>query len=115
MPLSIHITNSRVASRKVETKSKNVVSGANITPGEKVKWEHVGTGGAELYRQLKEMYWDGVGRDLKSILWALKKWQDPSLTALRVEDEADELIHGFDTFVDQVGQTSRIFANRYST
>src|SRR5690606_6618057 len=63
--------------------------------------------------KLREMYWVGVRRDLESVLRTLKLWQQPDYMSNILPDEEDHFIHGYDTFIDQVSQESRAFANRY--
>lgn len=59
------------------------------------------------------MYWNGVKRELAHILLTLRKWQQPEYASTILSDETDNFIHGFDTFIDQVSETSREFAARY--
>jgi soluble cytochrome b562 len=58
------------------------------------------------------MYWDGVKGDLETIVRSLRIWQQPKHNSVVVDDEEDDFIHGFDTFIDQVIQESRAFAIR---
>jgi hypothetical protein len=59
------------------------------------------------------MYWAGVKRELGHIILTLKKWQTSEYASTILVDEEDDFLHGFDTFVDQVSETSRGFAERY--
>lgn len=56
------------------------------------------------------MYWNGVKRELAHILLTLRKWQQPEYAFKILSDGRDDFIHGFDTFIDQVSETSREFA-----
>jgi hypothetical protein len=60
------------------------------------------------------MYWDGVKREIEVILITLRKWQESDDGLKEPEEDTDDFIHGFDTFIDQVGQESRAFATHYS-
>jgi hypothetical protein len=59
------------------------------------------------------LYWDGVKAELENIVRTLKAWQQPEFADVSIEDEDDDLIHGFDTFLDSVSQQSRAHAIRY--
>lgn len=59
------------------------------------------------------MYWAGVKRELGHIILTLQKWQTPEYASTILADEEDDFFHGFDTFVDQVSETARDFAERY--
>jgi len=60
------------------------------------------------------MYWKGVERELAYILLTLRRWQEPDCRAVFLDDENDDFIHGYDTFLDQVGHSSRKFTHRYN-
>jgi soluble cytochrome b562 len=64
---------------------------------------------------MQTMYWNGVKRELAHILLTLRKWQQPKYASTILSDETDDFIHGFDTFIDQVSETAREFADRYGT
>ncbi|KAI9868519.1 MAG: hypothetical protein M1813_005963 [Trichoglossum hirsutum] len=76
-------------------------------------WEELGSASEHLLPQLRKMYWDGVKRELTHILLTLREWQLPKYSSILLEDEEDDFIHGYDTFLDQVSYDSRIFAQRY--
>jgi hypothetical protein len=78
-------------------------------------WEELGSASEHLLPQLRKMYWDGVKRELTHILLTLREWQLPKYSSILLEDEEDDFIHGYDTFLDQVSYDSRIFAQRYGT
>lgn len=78
------------------------------------KWEQIkGPVQETLLPELQKMYWDGVKRELAHILLTLRQWQQPKFASTTLTDENDDFIHGFDTFVDQVSERSRDFAERY--
>ncbi|KAI9768916.1 MAG: hypothetical protein M1840_004512 [Geoglossum simile] len=85
----------------------------DITPSPDLPWNPIGPAEDNLLRELEGMYWQGVRQELEVILLTLKKWQQPEFNSVELSDETDDLIHGFDTFVDQVSQESRAFAIRY--
>ncbi|KAL2173545.1 uncharacterized protein P884DRAFT_273186 [Thermothelomyces heterothallicus CBS 202.75] len=63
-----------------------------------------------LFFELEKLYWEGVGGELENVIWTLKVWQKPEFAKVSVEDEDDDFIHGFGTFIEQ---ESRAFATRY--
>jgi len=87
---------------------------SSITTAPNLKWSPIkGPVEETLFPELQTMYWDGVKRELAHILLTLKKWQQPEYASTILVDEKDDFIHGFDTFVDQVSESSRDFASRY--
>jgi hypothetical protein len=76
-------------------------------------WSLVGPGKVTLRESLEELYWKGVENELENIIHTLKVWKQPQFAGVTVPDEDDGFIHGFDTFVDQVSEEVREFANRY--
>lgn len=62
---------------------------------------------------MRDMYWTGVKHELSLILLTLKEWQRPRYASIMLNDETDLSIHGYDTFIDQINQSSRDFAERY--
>jgi hypothetical protein len=59
------------------------------------------------------MYWAGVKQELSVILLTLKEWQREKYATVAVDGESDMSVYGYDTFIDQVSETSREFAERY--
>jgi len=51
---------------------------------------------------------------LADVILTLKRWQRPDCLEVSLADEADNFIHGYDTFLDQVSHSSRKFADRYN-
>jgi hypothetical protein len=62
---------------------------------------------------MEDMYWAGVKQELSVILLTLKEWQRPKYSAILVEGERDLVIAGYDTFIDQINESSQDFAERY--
>lgn len=87
----------------------------NITPAPNIPWQLVGTAQDHLLDRLDKLYWDGVKGELELIVRTLRAWQQPQNKLVVLDDEKDDFIHGFDTFMDQVSKESRDFATRYST
>lgn len=81
---------------------------------EKRKWEEIQNAETALLRELQEMFWAGVRRELVEIIRTLKAWRDDdALKDVELEEEKDCEICGFDTFIDQVSESSREFAVDY--
>ena len=73
----------------------------------------IGSAADHLQDAMTQMYWTGVRRELHHILLTLQEWrakEEYSKTVL--PDEEDLQIHGYDTFLDQVSQSSHKFRNR---
>lgn len=105
----------RLSRRPKSTQYSDQPSG-HINAAPDIAWERIGSeeGGAQtLLLELEQMYWDGVKNELEVILLALKQWQEAEYSSVSLEDESDDFVHGFDTFIDQVSQESRAFAHRY--
>lgn len=95
-------------------RGNSVPQSSGITAAPNLKWQPVkGPVQESLLQELQKMYWAGVKRELGHIILSLKKWQTPDYASVILSDEQDDFIHGFDTFVDQVSETSREFAERY--
>lgn len=63
--------------------------------------------------ELKKLYWNGVRRELIDVIFTLKTWQHEDFAQVALSDETDHEIYGFDTFLDQVNESSRDFALQY--
>lgn len=87
-----------------------------ITPAAEASWTPLGLGEAVLLPELERLYWEGVKGELENIIWTLKSWQEPELSDVSVAEEGyNNFVHGFDTFIDQVTDSSQEFALRYRT
>jgi hypothetical protein len=86
------------------------VSASASTEAETPTWHRIGEAHHHLLRELENLYWTGVEHELESVLLALRAWQRPENSKVELEDERDSFIHGFDTFIDQVSEDSRHFA-----
>jgi hypothetical protein len=80
-----------------------------ITEAEDIKWCDVGEAQNTLLEELTKLYWIGIETELESVLIALRYWQKQNQPDL---EEADTFIHGFDTFIDQVSDEGRGFADK---
>ncbi|KAL4969277.1 uncharacterized protein BDV14DRAFT_210461 [Aspergillus stella-maris] len=91
-----------------QTKSSaSCISDAQVHP-----WTLIGEGSEHLHANIERLYWEGVERELERILLALKEWQSHPLAETDLPDEVDDFVHGFDTFIDQVHEDSRYFAEQ---
>ncbi|KAI9779636.1 MAG: hypothetical protein M1839_007301 [Geoglossum umbratile] len=88
-------------------------SSNNITNAPNLPWTVIGDAETHLLQELTSLYWEGVKRELEVVLLTLKKWQEPEYSSVVLDDEKENFIHGFDSFIDQVSQESRAFAVRY--
>jgi hypothetical protein len=96
-------------------KTSHTIGPNNITWAPSQKWQPIeGPVLEALLQELQKMYWQGVKRELGDIILTMNKWQSPEYAAAILDDEEDDFIHGFDTFVDQVSEKSREFAQRYN-
>jgi len=85
----------------------------NITRAAKIPWHSIGPGNVHLLKELEEMYWEGIKDELENIIRTLHIWQRPEFDDVEIEEETDDNIHGFDTFLDQVSLEARIYAVEY--
>ena len=86
----------------------------NITASSDLPWRNLGVADDYLFKELEQMYWNGVKREIEVILITLRRWQESEDGLKELVDDTDDFIHGFDTFIDQVSQESRAFATHYS-
>lgn len=92
--------------------SKSAPSGSgDITKADNLSWNLIGDAKGSLFNELERLYWIGVRQELESILGTLRAWQAPQHQNVRLKDEGDNFVHGFDTFIDQVSEASRAFAD----
>ncbi|KAG7285969.1 hypothetical protein NEMBOFW57_008265 [Staphylotrichum longicolle] len=85
-----------------------------ISDHKKLQWVPIGAAQDVLLVQLKAMFWDSVECELKEIIRTLRGWQAADLNDVELEDEANVEIYGFDTFIDQVSESSREFSVEYA-
>lgn len=76
-------------------------------------WQELQSSRAACLKHMQDMYWAGVKHEISLILLTLKEWQRPKYASVEVDGEDDLEILGFDTFVDQINEASRSFAERY--
>jgi hypothetical protein len=101
------------ALKKVPAQSSPASSSAEGRNEPDIPWKVVGSANEHLLREIRKIYWDGVKRELAHILLTLREWQQPKYSKVILEDEEDDFIHGYDTFLDQVSYHSRLFAQQY--
>jgi hypothetical protein len=85
----------------------------SLTPAPDTPWTLLGLGKEVLLPELEALYWEGVRGELENIIRTLNTWNRSEFSDVKVDDEDDTFIHGFDTFIDQVTEESRAFAIRY--
>lgn len=96
----------------LRSSSKSAPSGSHdITKADNLSWNLIGDAKDSLFNELERLYWIGVRQELESVLSTLRAWQAPQHQKIRLEDESDDFVHGFDTFIDQVSEASRVFAD----
>jgi soluble cytochrome b562 len=88
-------------------------SSSNITAAANSEWTLVGPGQTFLLSELEKAYWAGVKADLENVLLTLQRWEQADLRDVALDDEEDDFVHGFDTFIDQVSQEQRSYAAQY--
>ena len=86
---------------------------AHVSDGTDIKWTSVTNPRQALLQELQQIYWNGVRRELIEIIFTLKTWQHADFDKVALSDETDQEIYGFDTFLDQVIESSRDFALHY--
>ena len=86
---------------------------AHVRDGTDVKWTSVPNPRQALLQELEQLYWNGVRRELIEIIFTLKTWQLTDFDKVALTDETNHEIYGFDTFLDQVIESSRDFALQY--
>lgn len=64
--------------------------------------------------ELQSLYWGGVRREVAQMILTLREWQQPQYSSLKLEEESNFHFEGYEHFVDQVSESSRLFAQKYS-
>ena len=86
---------------------------AHVSNGTDPEWTSIPNPQQALLHELKQLYWNGIRRELVDIIFTLKTWQHQDFEKVALSDETDQDIYGFDTFLDQVNESSREFALQY--
>ena len=81
--------------------------------GDDLKWTSIPNAQQALLQEVQQLYWNGVRRELTDIIFTLKRWQHEDFEKVALSDENDQEIIRFDTFLDQVNESSRDFALEY--
>lgn len=80
----------------------------------KVQWDDAPESSKmALAKDLQSLYWDGIRRELTQIILTLQEWQKPQHAGVKLEEETNTPVEGFEHFVDQVSESSRDFAWKY--
>ena len=104
---------SRLRNKVLPVLAVSSLPSSHITSGPDISWTKVGSGKDHLLSELESLYWDGVRTELENIVRTLKVWQQPEYAQVTIQDEDDDHVHGFDTFLDQVSHEARAHAIRY--
>jgi hypothetical protein len=80
----------------------------------KNEWKTIPDPQHALFQELQEMYWNGIKRELKQIILTIRTWQSSEFANINLPDENGAMT-GFDTFIDQVSESSRQFATQYGS
>ncbi|KAF4341102.1 hypothetical protein FBEOM_4972 [Fusarium beomiforme] len=104
---------SRLRQKVLPVLAVSSLPSSHITSAPDISWTKVGPGKDHVLSELESLYWDGVKAELENIVRTLKAWQQPEFVDVSIEDENDDHVHGFDTFLDSVSQQSRAHAIRY--
>ncbi len=89
-------------------------SATNSETQKKKEWTPKGATKEELLSQMLTMYWDAVFLEIEHAILTLQDWQQDWSSSVELAEEKNKtFIHGFDTFIDQVSDTSRYFAEGY--
>lgn len=99
--------------RKFKVTRKDSNYSPFLSPSQVTPWTTVGPAKAHLAEELERLYWDGVQRELQSIILTLQAWGDPEALGANADYEDDDLLCGFDTWVDQLSKEKILFATDY--
>jgi hypothetical protein len=102
-----------MARSRLSTAKRKSGTGSGVKDNARRPWTPIAATKENLLEQMLSMYWKGVTREVKYIILTLKDWQKQSLASVVLGEEKDYFVHGFDTFIDQVSETSRQFATEY--
>jgi hypothetical protein len=76
-------------------------------------WSPIKSTKETLLSELLQLYWNGVSRELEHMIICLSEWQHGKLSTVKLKEEEDTTICGYDTFLEQVNESSRAFAMSY--
>ncbi|KAF4982823.1 hypothetical protein FZEAL_1615 [Fusarium zealandicum] len=88
------------------------IGGKHITDAPPIPHTSIGPATGHLKNELVKMYWKGVEREIPYLLLTMRQWQSRDDCSELLPDEEDDLIYGYDTFLDQVSDISRQFHER---
>lgn len=105
----------RLPLRKVRRLQGSAKTANNKSATEYVPWEKPSVPTKEeLANELQSLYWGGVRRELAQMILTLREWQQPQYSSLELEEERNSQTEGYEHFVDQVSESSREFARKFS-
>jgi hypothetical protein len=78
-------------------------------------WTPIKSAEDRLLEEMLRMYWSGVLREVEGIILDLSVWQKSRLSSVVLEEEkkGEDVVSGYETFLEQVSESSRAFAVRY--
>jgi len=89
---------------------------SHITAGPNLPWQPVGDGATHLRRELERLYWLGIQAELENIARTIRRWHENTVNSAHpTQEETSDEIVGYDTFVDNVSEQARLYANAYGT
>ncbi|KAH7128561.1 hypothetical protein B0J11DRAFT_567153 [Dendryphion nanum] len=94
-------------------RSATKISNRPISHGKKKEWKEIDNAAVALLPEVQKLYWNGVERELRDIISTLKAWEQLDPDGVTLEEEKSDEIYGFDTYIDQVSESSREFADLY--
>lgn len=83
------------------------------SPAPDLAWSAIQPGKDHLLNEFLALYWEGVKGELENVIRTLRTWQQPQFSEVAVDEENDDFVHGFDTFIDQVCEETRRSAIGY--
>lgn len=100
-------------SRKLSLSRWKSTSIRNSTAEPPLSWTEIGPAPEHLAKEVERLYWEGARAEIENIIRTLQIWRRPEYAAAAFLSDNDDNIHGYDTFLDQVGQQARSFAIRH--
>jgi hypothetical protein len=78
-------------------------------------WEPVGPSQDYLLGELEKLYWQGAKAEIENVIDTLRTWQGDSFrSAAATAMESPDALEGYDSFLNNVSQWSREYAEMYS-
>ena len=113
-PIGVSIISQFFPRSSRPTLQASALNSSNVTTSPNIPRTRLGPAKIYLRQELANMYWKGIERELAYVLLTLKRWQQQDCLNVVLNDEEDDFIHGYDTFLDQVSHSSRGFTQIYN-